>query len=346
MACNIETIEKVDCRLVLTDASGNIAKEFDLANTDMSFNSYEFTIKDFKNEFIIPIADLSSINSGAYATFTDLYNFIAGERTDCICACGGGGGTTYTFQNGVEDIGGNVVELGGNGALTSLNINGSSGNGHIHMKHQSADPTTTGSSTTLFMDILGNLVAKIHGGFKAIFKYDGITADRTYTLQDGSGTLAFLSDIKGDIIRDIVGGTAVTGTTANTKCYSKLINGNTFLVSDIPRLFVQGEKVGTNSTSVMRLYFNTIDSLSGASFVGSISVSATQLSIGFERDFAVMSSTTIMILNTISANTTSTNTTQAPLTFTIDISLGQYLIVAFQNASASDSSNVKFVKLQ
>lgn len=290
MACNIETIEKVDCRLVLTDASGNIAKEFDLANTDMSFNSYEFTIKDFKNEFIIPIADLSSINSGAYATFTDLYNFIAGERTDCICACGGGGGS---------------------GTVTSVELTMPSGFG------VSGSPIT--SAGTLAVSMSGT----------------------TNQYLSGDGTLKNLY-----LIRDIVGGTAVTGTTANTKCYSKLINGNTFLVSDIPRLFVQGEKVGTNSTSVMRLYFNTIDSLSGASFVGSISVSATQLSIGFERDFAVMSSTTIMILNTISANTTSTNTTQAPLTFTIDISLGQYLIVAFQNASASDSSNVKFVKLQ
>ena len=290
MACNIETIEKVDCRLVLTDASGNIAKEFDLANTDMSFNSYEFTIKDFKNEFIIPIADLSSINSGAYATFTDLYNFIAGERTDCICACGGGGGS---------------------GTVTSVELTMPSGFG------VSGSPIT--SAGTLAVSMSGT----------------------TNQYLSGDGTLKNLY-----LIRDIVGGTAVTGTTANTKCYSKLINGNTFLVSDIPRLFVQGEKVGTNSTSVMRLYFNTIDSLSGASFVGSISVSATQLSIGFERDFAVMSSTTIMILDTISANTTSTNTTQAPLTFTIDISLGQYLIVAFQNASASDSSNVKFVKLQ
>ncbi len=290
MACNIETIEKVDCRLVLTDASGNIAKEFDLANTDMSFNSYEFTIKDFKNEFIIPIADLSSINSGAYATFTDLYNFIAGERTDCICACGGGGGS---------------------GTVTSVELTMPSGFG------VSGSPIT--SAGTLAVSMSGT----------------------TNQYLSGDGTLKNLY-----LIRDIVGGTAVTGTTANTKCYSKLINGNTFLVSDIPRLFVQGEKVGTNSTSIMRLYFNTIDSLSGASFVGSISVSATQLSIGFERDFAVMSSTTIMILNTISANTTSTNTTQAPLTFTIDISLGQYLIVAFQNASASDSSNVKFVKLQ
>lgn len=84
---------------------------------------------------------------------------------------------------------------GGGSALTSLNINGTSGNGHIHLRHQASDPTAPGSSSTIFADTNGNPAWLNAGLSKATLDLDGITAARTYTYPDASGTVALTSDI-------------------------------------------------------------------------------------------------------------------------------------------------------
>jgi parallel beta-helix repeat protein len=84
---------------------------------------------------------------------------------------------------------------GGASALTALNINGTAGNGHIHLKHQSIDPSSQASSTTIFADTNGNPAWINDGLSKITIDGDGVSAARTYTLPDASGTVALTSDL-------------------------------------------------------------------------------------------------------------------------------------------------------
>lgn len=85
----------------------------------------------------------------------------------------------------------------GSSAFTSININGTNGNGHIHLKHQASDPSSQASSSTIFADNNGNPAWLNDGLSKFTLDLDGITAARTATFQDASGTVAYLSDITG-----------------------------------------------------------------------------------------------------------------------------------------------------
>lgn len=78
----------------------------------------------------------------------------------------------------------------GASSLTSLNITGTNGNGHVHLKHQASDPSTQASASTIFADSTGNLAWLNNGLSKVTFDLDGVTAARTYTFQDASGTVA------------------------------------------------------------------------------------------------------------------------------------------------------------
>lgn len=51
-------------------------------------------------------------------------------------------------------------------AFTSVNINGTAGNGHIHLKHQSGDPTVSASNTAIWADNAGELQMKNDGNAK------------------------------------------------------------------------------------------------------------------------------------------------------------------------------------
>lgn len=83
------------------------------------------------------------------------------------------------------------VDLGNNSLnAKSFNVTGTAGSGHIHLKHQSADASATGSSTVLFANSSGNIKYKNDGGFYTTFVTSANTADRTYTFPDSSGAVA------------------------------------------------------------------------------------------------------------------------------------------------------------
>ena len=84
-----------------------------------------------------------------------------------------------------------TATLDDNGVLstTSVNVTGTNGNGHIHLKHQASDASATGSSTVLFANSSGDLKYKNDGGFYTTFTTSANTADRNYTFSDASGTI-------------------------------------------------------------------------------------------------------------------------------------------------------------
>ena len=77
----------------------------------------------------------------------------------------------------------------------SFSVTGVNGNGHIHLKHQSIDAGSTGSSTTLFADVNGNLAYKNDGNPYVRFISHTNTANRSYTLPNANGTIALTSDL-------------------------------------------------------------------------------------------------------------------------------------------------------
>lgn len=74
-------------------------------------------------------------------------------------------------------------------SASSVYIEGTSGNGHLHLKHQSADATATGQSTSLWADTNGDIKWKNDGNYKTTLKTSANVADRTYTFPDEDCTL-------------------------------------------------------------------------------------------------------------------------------------------------------------
>jgi len=80
--------------------------------------------------------------------------------------------------------------VGGKVDAFALQINGTSGNGHIDLKHQSADASPPSAFTALFADSNGNIKYKNDGNYYTTYSTHANTANRIYTFQDKSYTLA------------------------------------------------------------------------------------------------------------------------------------------------------------
>jgi hypothetical protein len=72
----------------------------------------------------------------------------------------------------------------------SVKINGTNGSGHIHLRHQASDATSTGQSTTIFANSNGDLKWKNAGNYYTTLQTYNNTANRVYTYQNKSYTLA------------------------------------------------------------------------------------------------------------------------------------------------------------
>jgi hypothetical protein len=148
------------------------------------------------------------------------------------------------------------------------------------------------------------------------------------------------------IVRDTVGGTAITGTLANTLCYSASISANTFETGDIFEIITDLPKTGTAGTSTFRYYFNTSASLSGATLVATYTNGSTSLGNMMNRILGVKSAT---VTSGVSATISTVNgfvaTTGAVLSANINWSVQQYFIVAIQQSNTGDSSNANFVSI-
>lgn len=72
----------------------------------------------------------------------------------------------------------------------SVYIEGTNGDGHLHLKHQSADATASGQSTALYADSNGDLKYKNDNDYYTTLKTSSNTANRVYTYPDEDCTLA------------------------------------------------------------------------------------------------------------------------------------------------------------
>lgn len=72
----------------------------------------------------------------------------------------------------------------------SVYIEGTNGDGHLHLKHQNADATATGQSTALYADSNGDLKYKNDNDYYTTLKTSSNNANRVYTFPDFNCTLA------------------------------------------------------------------------------------------------------------------------------------------------------------
>lgn len=89
------------------------------------------------------------------------------------------------YTGATADVDLNTYKL----SAKSVYIEGTAGNGHLHLKHQSADATATGQSTALWADTNGDIKWKNDNNYKTILKTSANTADRTYTFPNETCTL-------------------------------------------------------------------------------------------------------------------------------------------------------------
>jgi hypothetical protein len=113
--------------------------------------------------------------------------FIGGNRF-AIKDSVSGGGVPYTGATQDVDLGAFKI------SAQSFQVEGTNGLGHIHFKHQNSDATATGQSTVLYANSNGDLKYKNAGNYYSTLKTQQ-TADRVYTFQNKSYTLADSSDL-------------------------------------------------------------------------------------------------------------------------------------------------------
>ena len=130
---------------------------------------------------------------GADLSSTDLFEVSVntGSGYDTYSITGqeiinGGSGIYVPYTGATQDVDLDANKL----SAESVYIEGTNGNGHLHLKHQNADATATGQSTALWANNDGDLKWKNDNDYKTTLKTSLNTADRVYTFPDVSGVVA------------------------------------------------------------------------------------------------------------------------------------------------------------
>ena len=175
-------------------------------------------------------------------------------------------GVTSDIQT---QINGKATE-GTNVAFTSVNINGTGGNGHIHYKHQSADASATGSSTVVWAANDGELYVKNDGNTKTklltaaqigtdVQAYSSVLANTTAsfltadeTKLDGIETGADVTDA-GNV------GSSIHGATGKTTP----VDADTMPLIDSAASNVLKKVTWANLKATLKTYFDTLYQAAG-----------------------------------------------------------------------------------
>jgi len=139
---------------------------------------------------------------------------------------------------------------------------------------------------------------------------------------------------------------ALTGTTVNTLVDSFQISANTFTVGDIPRLSIRSVFTGTAGNKTIRLYYNTSNTLAGATLFATSQGTSATLSMDMSRMMAIKStSNTQSYQAAASSSAGDFNAAGAPAEVAVDWTAAVWIIIAIQLGSAADSAVVSMIKM-
>ena len=196
----------------------------------------------------------------------------------------------------------------------SIYIEGTNGNGHLHLKHQNADATATGQSTSLWANNDGDIKWKNDNDYKTTLKTSANTADRVYTFPDEDCTL-------------MPRNAAITGATKTKITYDAdglITSGADIVAADISNSTTVGQGLITlpNPSAIRYLRINadnTVSALTLAELKSDLAISTaflaatfTTVGTGFESvtdlSFAVTANKTYKWRATIAFTATSGST--------------------------------------
>jgi len=206
----------------------------------------------------------------------------------------------------------------------SIYIEGTNGKGHLHLKHQNADATATGQSTSLWADSNGDIKWKNDGDYKTTLKSSLNTADRVYTLPNETCEL-------------LPRNTAILGDTKTKIKYDSdglVIEGFDIVASDVSDSTTVGRNLLTlaNPSAITYLKVAANNTVSA--------ITAAQL----KTDLGIPSGTMFRLIKTADQSITASNTTAVDITdLTFPITSGKkYRIRAFLIHSGNPSAGLKF----
>lgn len=137
------------------------------------------------------------------------------------------------------------------------------------------------------------------------------------------------------------GAYVVSGTVGEVLVYSKQVNASTVVTGDILRAYNRVGKTGTNGSYVVRYYFNTSASLSGATLAATVTLASTTSSSFLERHYAIRSGTATRTVpvatSTITDITSAAGAAGTVVEISVNWSANQFFIVSIQPANAADS---------
>lgn len=148
---------------------------------------------------------------------------------------------------------------------------------------------------------------------------------------------------------NVTAGSAVSNT-ADTLLNSVLVPANTFTVGDVVMMEAMVSKSASLTTFIMRFYWNTTNSLSGAILIGtSATNAATARSQVMNRQglIRVANGTGLgtLVANSTAAANSDTLTTGAPSTLAINWTVDGYFIVSASHGSSSETVTGEWVKI-
>jgi hypothetical protein len=155
-------------------------------------------------------------------------------------------------------------------AFTSVNINGTGGNGHIHLKHQSADPSVSASNTAIWADNAGDLYAKNDGNPKAkvltadaigstVQAYSSVLANTTASFTTADETKLDGIEAGADVTDAGNVGSSIDGATAKTTP----VDADTMPLIDSAASNVLKKVTWANIKATLKTYFDTLYQAAG-----------------------------------------------------------------------------------
>ena len=163
----------------LPSQTGNAGKWLTTNGTAASWNNLSGNVSLFTND----AGYLTSSTAGA------IYYPLSSNPAGYITSASLTGYVPYTGATADVDLGTYILNA------QAIHAKGTKGNGYLGLKHQTDSATAGGSESVIFADSNGNLKWKNDGLSYYTLVANAITADRTYTLPDASGTIALTSNL-------------------------------------------------------------------------------------------------------------------------------------------------------
>ena len=202
----------------------------------------------------------------------------------------------------------------------------------------------TGASDKIYIALDTNKVYRWSGSvYIEVAANSGVWGAITGTIINQLDLKAYLDLIPRKIFKT-ADSSAITGTTSNTIVDSLLIPANTFRIG-VGKINIRNV-YSISSTRATRIYINTTNSLSGATLLASWSA-GSGVSIDMGRIFVVKSLTSMEFYNASAISLVTEQIVQtAKSTITYNATVNNYIIVATQPSSVSDSCINSYINFE